>query len=75
MSWPRRSRPREMRPRPGEQAKAPEGTVNKRTQSTEEYLEAIFKLQRGDAPLTVKHLADDLGTGRDARRARDHAHP
>ena len=50
-----------MRPRPGEQAKAPEGTVNKRTQSTEEYLEAIFKLQRGDAPLTVKHLADDLG--------------
>ena len=35
--------------------------MNKRTQSTEEYLEAIFKLQRGDAPLTVKHLADDLG--------------
>lgn len=36
-------------------------TVNKRTQSTEEYLEAMFKLQRGDAPVTVKRLAEELG--------------
>jgi len=35
--------------------------VNKLTQSTEEYLEAVFKLQRGDAPVTVKRLADELG--------------
>jgi len=35
--------------------------LNKRTQSTEEYLEAIFKLQRGDEPVTVKRLADELG--------------
>jgi DtxR family Mn-dependent transcriptional regulator len=35
--------------------------VTKRTQSTEEYLEAMFKLQRGDAPVTVKRLADELG--------------
>jgi len=35
--------------------------VNKLTQSTEEYLEALFKLQRGDAPVTVKRLAEDLG--------------
>jgi DtxR family Mn-dependent transcriptional regulator len=35
--------------------------LNKRTQSTEEYLEAIFKLQRGEEPVTVKHLADELG--------------
>lgn len=31
-----------------------------RTQSTEEYLEAIFKLERGDLPVTVKRLADEL---------------
>ena len=35
-------------------------TVNKRTQSTEEYLEAMFKLERGDAPVTVKRLAEEL---------------
>ena len=35
--------------------------MNKRTQSIEEYLEAMFKLQRGDAPVTVKRLARDLG--------------
>ena len=35
--------------------------MNKRTQSIEEYLEAIFKLQRGDELVTVKRLADDLG--------------
>ena len=35
--------------------------MNKRTQSTEEYLEAMFKLQRGDAPVTVKRLAEELG--------------
>ena len=44
-----------------EQAEAPEETVNKLTQSTEEYLEAMFKLQRGDAPVTVKRLAEELG--------------
>ena len=32
-----------------------------RTQSAEEYLEAIFKLQRGADPVTVKRLADELG--------------
>ena len=32
-----------------------------RTQSAEEYLEAIFKLQRGAEPVTVKRLADELG--------------
>jgi DtxR family Mn-dependent transcriptional regulator len=31
-----------------------------RTQSIEEYLEAIFKLERGDQPVTVKRLADEL---------------
>jgi len=31
-----------------------------RTQNVEEYLEAIFKLQRGSAPVTVKRLADEL---------------
>jgi DtxR family Mn-dependent transcriptional regulator len=35
--------------------------LSKRTQSTEEYLEAIFKAQRGEEPVTVKHLADELG--------------
>jgi DtxR family transcriptional regulator, Mn-dependent transcriptional regulator len=34
--------------------------ADKRTQGVEEYLEAIFKLQRGDEPLTVRHLADEL---------------
>jgi DtxR family transcriptional regulator, Mn-dependent transcriptional regulator len=32
-----------------------------RTQSTEEYLEAIFKLQRGADPVTVRRLAEELG--------------
>lgn len=32
-----------------------------RTHGTEEYLEAIFKLQRTDAPVTVKRLAEELG--------------
>lgn len=32
-----------------------------RTQSAEEYLEAIFKLQRGARPVTVRRLADELG--------------
>ena len=32
--------------------------VTTRTQSAEEYLEAIFKLQRGTEPVTVKRLAD-----------------
>lgn len=32
-----------------------------RTQSTEEYLEAIFKLQRGGGTVTVKRLAVELG--------------
>ena len=32
-----------------------------RTQNAEEYLEAIFKLQRGEAPVTVKRLATELG--------------
>ena len=31
-----------------------------RTQSVEEYLEAIFKLQRGRGPVTVKRLASEL---------------
>ncbi len=32
-----------------------------RTQNAEEYLEAIFKLQRGAEPATVKRLAAELG--------------
>ena len=32
--------------------------ADKRTQGVEEYLEAIFKLQRGDEPLTVRHVAE-----------------
>ncbi|MEZ5125176.1 MAG: metal-dependent transcriptional regulator [Thermoleophilia bacterium] len=35
--------------------------MTQRTQSTEEYLEAIFKLQRTGHPVTVKQLAADLG--------------
>jgi DtxR family transcriptional regulator, Mn-dependent transcriptional regulator len=35
--------------------------VSNRTHGTDEYLEAIFKLQRGDAPVTVKRLAEELG--------------
>jgi DtxR family Mn-dependent transcriptional regulator len=35
--------------------------VTTRTQNAEEYLEAIFKLQRGDEPVTVKRLATELG--------------
>jgi DtxR family Mn-dependent transcriptional regulator len=35
--------------------------VATRTQSAEEYLEAIFKLQRGAEPVTVKRLAGELG--------------
>lgn len=35
-------------------------TVATRTQSVEEYLEAIFKLQRGRDPVTVKRLATEL---------------
>ena len=35
--------------------------MSTRTQSAEEYLEAIFKLERGTDPVTVKRLADDLG--------------
>jgi DtxR family Mn-dependent transcriptional regulator len=34
--------------------------VDKRTQGIEEYLEAIFKLQRGDESLTARRLADEL---------------
>jgi DtxR family transcriptional regulator, Mn-dependent transcriptional regulator len=34
--------------------------VSKRTQSIEEYLEAIFKLQRGGDPVTVSRLAAEL---------------
>jgi DtxR family Mn-dependent transcriptional regulator len=34
--------------------------VATRTQSVEEYLEAIFKLQRGRDPVTVKRLASEL---------------
>jgi DtxR family Mn-dependent transcriptional regulator len=36
-------------------------TVNKRSQSTEEYLEAIFKLERTPAGATVGRLASELG--------------
>jgi DtxR family Mn-dependent transcriptional regulator len=36
-------------------------TVNKRSQSTEEYLEAIFKLERTPAGATVGRLAGELG--------------
>jgi DtxR family transcriptional regulator, Mn-dependent transcriptional regulator len=32
-----------------------------RTHGTDEYLESIFKLQRGSEPVTVKRLAADLG--------------
>lgn len=32
-----------------------------RTESTEEYLEAIFRLQRRDRAVTIKALADELG--------------
>jgi len=35
--------------------------VSNRTHGTDEYLEAIFKLQRGEAPVTVKRLAEELG--------------
>lgn len=35
--------------------------MGKRTESIEEYLEAIFKLQLGSVPITVKRLADELG--------------
>ena len=35
--------------------------MSTRTQSAEEYLEAIFKLQRGAEPVTVKRLAGELG--------------
>jgi DtxR family Mn-dependent transcriptional regulator len=35
--------------------------VTARTQHAEEYLEAIFKLQRGDEPVTVKRVATELG--------------
>ena len=34
--------------------------MDKLTQGVEEYLEAIFKLQRGDEGLTVRRLADEL---------------
>jgi len=50
-----------VRPRREEKAEAPEETVDKRSQSTEEYLEAMFKLQRSDAPVSVKRLAEELG--------------
>ena len=35
--------------------------MSKRTESTEEYLEAIFKLQRAGGPVTGRRLADELG--------------
>jgi DtxR family Mn-dependent transcriptional regulator len=35
--------------------------VNTRTQNAEEYLEAIFKLQLGEEPVTVTRLATELG--------------
>lgn len=35
--------------------------MSTRTQNAEEYLEAIFKLERGDDPVTVKRLAVELG--------------
>ena len=34
--------------------------MDKLTQGVEEYLEAIFKLQRGEEPLTARRLADEL---------------
>ena len=43
--------------------RAPEGSraVSTRTQNAEEYLEAIFKLQRVEEPVTVNRLAAELG--------------
>ncbi len=35
--------------------------MSNRTHGIEEYLEALFKLERGDEPVTVKHLAEELG--------------
>ncbi len=35
--------------------------MSTRTQSVEEYLEAIFKLQRGQDPVTVTRIAAELG--------------
>jgi DtxR family Mn-dependent transcriptional regulator len=35
--------------------------VNHRTHGIEEYLEALFKLERGDEPVTVKRVAGELG--------------
>jgi DtxR family Mn-dependent transcriptional regulator len=35
--------------------------VNNRTHGIEEYLEALFKLQRGDDPVTVRRVAEELG--------------
>lgn len=35
--------------------------MTRRTQSVEEYLEAIYKLQRSDAPVTVKRLSEEMG--------------
>lgn len=32
-----------------------------RTHGTDEYLEALFKLERGQGPVTVKRLAEELG--------------
>ena len=34
------------------------------TQSIEEYLEAVYKLQRGTGCVTVKHLSEELGVSR-----------
>ena len=34
--------------------------MSNRTHGIEEYLEALFKLQRGDEPVTVKRVADEL---------------
>ena len=35
--------------------------MSTRTQNAEEYLEVLFKLQRGPDPVTVKRVADELG--------------
>ena len=35
--------------------------MSNRTHGIEEYLEALFKLERGDEPVTVKRVAEELG--------------
>jgi len=45
---------------PSSPSETGDARVSTRTQSAEEYLEAIFKLQRGAEPVTVKRLAGEL---------------